>query len=516
MNNVKDKKLNDKSSMITALTVSFLLITQTAHADFRKALDAYQKRDGATMLKEVKDAVDKKNDDGIILFVGILKQYPKIWQSTLDSSQQAELFSNLEKITSHSSLQSQYRLAVISRTNDYPKPNSLEASQEELALIHRLEPVASKGYAPAAMALYSAYAFPIANSDKQPEKIINKNPEKAMNWLIKAAESGSTQGAFVLGMKLLNITDNKYGCNDWKPSVLICPSKDEAKGWLWMQQAAMQANERNIMLGDFAYEMGGLYRQGVAGNKPDYEQAYLWYVFGIDKVSHISTSGYGSSDALNYKINQKIAEMQKMGELEIANQQLDNVWTNTAERSRILASENQRRTPRLFGQKDKKIKDKPVFSKYEANGAGKIVDVYADGRINFTHDQFPTDVENSETYQKVKSKKVKEFLNKMTDMGFYNVPLTNYESFSDEVGLSSVYLLTTRNNKTLRNIFRYNSGTYYDAILDRPLANYLALAEKYFPTAKLNCNLSPNDLLQKKCLKFYDELNTSSNTGKIK
>ena len=103
-----------------------------------------------------------------------------------------------------------------------------------------------------------------------------------------------------------------------------------------MQQAAMQANERNIMLGDFTYEMGGLYRQGVAGNKPDYEQAYLWYVFGIDKVSHISTSGYGSSDALNYKINQKIVEMQKMGELKIANQQLDNTWANTTERSRIL------------------------------------------------------------------------------------------------------------------------------------------------------------------------------------
>ena len=513
---MEDGCMKLKRHWLFVLSVSLLFITQAAHADFRKALDAYQKRDGTTMLKEVKAAVDKKNDDGLILFLGILKQYPKTWQSTLDSSQQAELFNCLEKITAQSSLQSQYRLAVISRLNEYTKPNSLEANQEELALIQRLEPVASKGYAPAAMALYNTYAFPIANSDKQPEKIINKNPEKAMKWLIKAAESGSAQGAFVLGMKLLNITDNRYGCNDWKPSALICPSKDEAKGWLWMQQAAMQANERNIMLGDFTYEMGGLYRQGVAGNKPDYEQAYLWYVFGIDKVSHISTSGYGSSDALNYKINQKIVEMQKMGELKIANQQLDNTWANTTERSRILASENQRKTPRLFGQKDRKIKDKPVFSKYEANGAGKIIDVYADGRINLTHDQFPTDVENSETYQKVKSKKVKEFLNKMTEIGFYNVPLTNYESVSDEAHLSSVYLLTARNNKTLRNIFRYNPGTYYDPILDHSLVNFLALAEKYFPTAKLNCNLSPNDLLQKKCLKFYDELNTSSNIGKIK
>ena len=47
-------------------------MTQTAHADFRKALEAYQNRDGDTLLKEVKDAVDKKNDDGLILFISAM------------------------------------------------------------------------------------------------------------------------------------------------------------------------------------------------------------------------------------------------------------------------------------------------------------------------------------------------------------------------------------------------------------------------------------------------------------
>src|SRR5688500_11704459 len=132
--------MNNKSSIITAFTVTFLLITQTVHADFRKALDAYQQRDGTTMLKEVKDGADKKNDDGLILYLSILKQYPKTWQSTLDSSQQTELFNCLEKATVQSSLQSQYRLAVIPRVNDYPKLSLPEVNQEEQALIQRLEP----------------------------------------------------------------------------------------------------------------------------------------------------------------------------------------------------------------------------------------------------------------------------------------------------------------------------------------------------------------------------------------
>jgi hypothetical protein len=55
------------------LCTTLLFTTQTAHADFRKALTAYQNRDGKTMLAEVQDAVDKKNDDGLILFISALQ-----------------------------------------------------------------------------------------------------------------------------------------------------------------------------------------------------------------------------------------------------------------------------------------------------------------------------------------------------------------------------------------------------------------------------------------------------------
>lgn len=483
--------------MLAASIALLCLTATTAHADFRKALDALQAQDGNKILMEIKDALDHKNDDGIILFLGILKQYPKTWRPNLTEPQQNELFDYLEKATTQSSLQAQYRLAVISRLNDYPKPNSPEAIHEEQALIQRLEPIANKGYAPAAYHLYE-HRSPKSKDDQ----------ENALKWLIKAAELGSTEAAFKLGMKYLNVVDDYYGCMSNEPS--LCLPKDETKGWYWMQKAAMQANERNIRLGDFAYEMGNLYRRGIAGNKPNLEQAYLWYVFGIDKVSLISSTNFGSSEALNYKINLKLAEMQQMGGLKEINQQLDRLWANATERTHILALENQVKIPKLFGKKDKKIKDKPVFSKFEANGTEKLLDVYADGRVNFTHDHLPTDMENTETLRKIDPRKVKEFLNKMVGLGFYNAPLTNYEPFSDEVRLRSIYLLTIRNSKNQRSLFRYNPGTYYDAILDISLAGFLGLAEAYFPTAKINCSLSPSDFLQSKCFKFHDEIHKNS------
>ena len=121
--------MNNKLNIITVLTVGFLLISQTAHADFRKALDAYMVRDGATMLKEVKDAVVKNNDDGIILFLGILKQHPRTWRPTLNETQVTELFESLGKIAIKSSLQAEYQLAVIPRIDYITLPLASEISK---------------------------------------------------------------------------------------------------------------------------------------------------------------------------------------------------------------------------------------------------------------------------------------------------------------------------------------------------------------------------------------------------
>lgn len=463
-------KLN--KNLLFILSVSLLLVTQTAHADFRKALDAYIARDGDTMLKEVKDAVDKKNDDGLILYLSILKQYPKTWQSTLDSSQQVELFNYLEKATMQSSLQAQYRLALISRLIDYPKPNSPEAAQEELALIQRLEPVANKGYAPAAYHLYG-HRSPKSKGDQA----------NAIKWLIKAAELGSTEAAFKLGMKYLNVVDDYYGCVSYEPN--LCLPKDAAKGWYWMQQAAVQANERNIRLGDFAYEMGNLYRYGIAGNKPDLEQAYLWYLLGLDKPSQLATSGYGVSESLNYKINKKIKELKELANAE-----------------NITLSKNT-----IYQQSFKKQKDfpKPLFSMYVANGSAKLMDIYGDGKVSFVFEKLPTDTENIEMSWKIKPEKIKSFQNQLLAAGFSSADASNYEPFTDQPTIKSIHLLSLHNNKSEKSIFRYGTKNY-ELPFDKALVNYLAILENHFSLQKLDCVPIMDKELQSRCFNYYQQL----------
>ena len=483
MSNALNRFNTFKSNLLIAALMSLLFITQTAHADFRKALDAYQARDGATMLKEVRDAVDRKNDDGLILYLSILKQYPKTWQSTLDSSQQAELFNCLEAATAQSSLQSQYRLAVISRLNDYPKPNSPEANQEELALIQRLELVASKGYAPAAYYLYG-HRSPQSKEDQA----------NALKWLIKAAELGSTEAAFNLGMKYLNVTDDYYGCRSYEPS--LCLPKDETKGWYWMQQVATKASERNIRLGDFAYEMGNLYRQGVAGNKPDLEQAYLWYMLGANSAWY---------HAPTIKIKEQLERMQKDGQLKHIAPQLDIAWNDAKKREQLLHPKQLLKTPDLLkSKKDKNNKTKPVFSFFSFGfyGVGQVIDMYVDGTIRLSNGDLLDPSENNENIIKIDSTKIQSFVTKIKKLGIDTWPLRgDYdECFADCFNLTR-YVITLNDGSNSRTVLMSNEGFSYTQEADK---NYVlrihrvaevigllnAFMPKNFPSDKFRCSLT--------------------------
>jgi TPR repeat protein len=422
--------MNIKSSFISALTVSFLLITQNAHADFRNALDAYQKRDGATMLKEVKDAVDKKNDDGIILFLGILKQYPKTWRPTLNDVQQADLFSCLEKAAAQSSLQARYRLAVIPRTESTPRPKpadspetfatwqgvrKIEEPKEIEEEIARLEPIANKGYAPAAYHLYisNARQYDVLRYQELSSKLhdspdlnaaILASKDNALKWLTKAAELGNTGAEFVLGMKYLNAAEGFY-CGS-----PLCPPKNEALGWYWMQRAAKQVSEHDLLLGSFAYEMGNLYRQGVAGNKPDAEQAYLWYLLSYDKYSFDDNSSIAAKP---------LQEMEKAEQLKQFNVSVNTVETiRKAQKTAML--------PKLYqGSRNVNKAKSPVFS-YTAihltESPIKVLDIYANGEVRLLISDAQTFADaqnNAETWKKVSTKKVNEFMGRTKTLELY-------------------------------------------------------------------------------------------------
>jgi hypothetical protein len=225
---------------VIAFSVFTLFASSNAHADMREATKAFQNQDGPAMLAEVREAVEQKNDDGLILFLSLLKEYPESWRRVLSLLEQDELFTLLEDLTEESGLQAQYHLAIIPRSHVAPRYNSPEALQEIQDLIQRLEPLANKVYSHAAFHQATITSnYPKDKSDK----------ESSMKWLIQSAELGHAVGAFFLGMRYLNI-DDRFGC--YVNSPMQCPEKDESKGWHWMQQAAMRIDKTDLLWAELA------------------------------------------------------------------------------------------------------------------------------------------------------------------------------------------------------------------------------------------------------------------------
>lgn len=515
------KSSNIKTYLWLAASLSLMLITQTAHADFRKALDAYIARDGATMLAEVKDAVDKKKDDGLILFLGILKQYPKTWRPMLNEAQQAELFNCLEKSAFQSSLQAQYQLAIIPRNDYMALPINPEIIKENLYEIQRLEPLANKGYAPAALHLYGDYI-------DQYNRVKNKHAtaidggktyvDNAMKWLLKAAELGNAQAMFMVGMRYLNVEDDAYGCYSYEP--LYCFAKDEKKGWYWMQKAAKHGNEHNITMWDFAYHMGNLYLHGVAGNKPDYRQAYLWYQQTSNGIGYDMPS-----------IWPKLEELKKLGQIKLLNPALDKAWgdapswQDAIKIEEVIKAKDKKsnKLPRLMQQKILKINPKlPVFSmstirwylpnfNLGAYGAYRL-EIYKDGRANLliTRDAL-NGMENNELWLKIEPALVEAFMGELGTLNFEG----KYKQPPCESGcvetLDSIVTLNTKYGRKITVL--KNTAFKSDAKLSNgDLIKFYKVVEKYFPLLQLQCDA---DVGEGKgiCLKIYQDIISTAKQG---
>ena len=214
---------HDKNNFVTRffanLVCTILLCTsQTAQADFRKALTAYQNRDGKTMLAEVQDAVDKKNDDGFVLFVGALQldeilatrrvyvgekemkeifvsknkiNLPKtVLETLIEPAQITTLFNSLDLLSKQSSFEARYEYLLLRYGDllpDFLRIMTEEVRNEKLKegqyffedkkiLISEMTILAKNGYGKAAYFLYQLDKLQSLNSK-------NNSLEIANNWL---------------------------------------------------------------------------------------------------------------------------------------------------------------------------------------------------------------------------------------------------------------------------------------------------------------------------------------------
>jgi len=216
-----------------------MLITQTAHADFRKALEAYQKRDGDTLLKQVKDAVDKKNDDGLMLFLmatnmdaansdydETTKQSKSTLRAILPPPKWDEMRELLVQATNNSTVDAQYYLNVKSQfSSDFVlKQLQLQHPNTSVSNFTNLQRNAIYESTRAEFKKRGSYG---AFSDS-PTSVDR----------IKYAELGDALSQLMIGLQYQGFVGD-FGCDlqDVQNVSSLCSKNDEVKGDYWLKKA---------------------------------------------------------------------------------------------------------------------------------------------------------------------------------------------------------------------------------------------------------------------------------------
>ena len=190
----------------TLFLLGLSLLPLTAHADFRKALEAYLNRDGQVMLREVKSAIDHKKYDGLLLFSDAISldelnstKYPvntslseekyKV-DGTLETivapSQRTELSQLLDEAMSTTTPEAQYNF-YFKRLSNFTSQRS-----DKNDVIEKLESLANGGSSSAATELVQIYGSSAIAS-----------PSVARHWFIKAAEMGDPYSSTSLAFSYL-------------------------------------------------------------------------------------------------------------------------------------------------------------------------------------------------------------------------------------------------------------------------------------------------------------------------
>lgn len=462
MNNTLNRLNQFKSHLLIVASISLLLITQAAHADFRKALDAYQARDGATMLAEVKDAVDKKNDDGLMLLLmatnldaatsdydETTKQSKSTLRAILPPPKWDEMREMLVQATNNSTVDAQYYLLTISQ---FSTGTTIKLANE-----------------------YHLKGSRLATLDSPLASITNK------------AEAGSLEAQITTGFRYLNY--ERFLCEK-QVNDPACQAKDEIKGKNWLKKAVIN-NETsgNIDFDLLPSVMCEFYRKTANGDQFKLKQAYLWALKGLNEraadTSYSMSCLHHMSDSREFKT--------------IAPELYGKEYGGSEFNSIVYRAElNELPDLILKVRKDIKKTELPVFSYYIRQG----LDVYADGRVLFGFADYPKDL-----LVKVKPKVVKAFLTDIKKAGVFEWATKNSStgSCSDHQCQTSDMNVTFRDGNKVKRLFFSILPEYLlqgeQASSNRNrMAIIRTVTNKYFPTQSLRCNLGNSEQRKQVCL----------------
>lgn len=466
-----------KHKLLRVFTFSLMLVVTLAHADFRKAVDAYVSRDAETLLKEVRSSVENKNNEGLLLFLhairidastsaksNLYEGYkdkritPTSLETLLSATQQKELETNLSIIVKSSDIETQYLHAIavlpIFKKNSYDEKKKINDTF-----------IKSGSYA--------ANAF---NSD-----------------LISRSAVGDPFSQFQLGLKYLHFRSNSgFGCESGTKEQ-VCLNKNEGKGFELLKQALKTSEFRghdNLgIITDALCE----YFQENANKKSVVKQANLW-----------CWEAYNTGGNLAKKYVPDRDHKQQGSFPESSNELPD--WI--AEIRKEAVSEGA-----------------PIFSFYTNDYMDFELDVYANGIVKvgfgstskgYQGDDFGyvsfLDIKK-DMWLKVRPEKIEAFLDafkKMTATWELNseIPIGFCDSPDASGCKRKFYQATIRDRTDYRRLYFSGlvwpiaklQGVEKESEVTIKIGKTAALVEKYFPTQKLRCGLSNSSDFKQKCI----------------
>lgn len=487
-----------KFPLITISTFYALVATSIAQADFHKAILAYQNRDGLSLLNEVKDAVNKKNNDGLMLFMNVM---------SIDRG--TSMKTSLYKVT---------------QDNKQTTLKNILTDQQRQELIELL--ISATNYSNADAQFYLAPAIRELNNPQLTASIKSNDDYAKSGSLVAAhyskltdiekAELGDPFAQMLLGLSYLRSVDyRKYGCDE-SPDKLICHPRDEPKGDYWLKKSLKNYESKGHG------EMGAYFNSmcDLLQNQDDpkqLKQAYLWCQMGIN------SGAQGDSWRL-------LDKMHTSGKLKITAPEVDAVW-NTA------SWEDKRRMIKALSMVEKKElpdwviwvrkelnKSKlPIFTYYVNDYMEYELDIYADGRANIIFgtvangypgpDQMGLSYVDTkkDTLLKIPPSKVKAFLTELKKIGFYEwTPVNNDIGFCDNFDASRCipkrYQATVRNGEKIQRFYYagFAGSVDYKNESTKRLGLVSTLVEKYFPTRILRCEMGVSEEYKQACIKRDD------------
>lgn len=237
----KIKKLAFIGILVT-ISIGFLPAAHAEQTGFRKALDAYIARDGDAMLAAVKEAVEAKDSDGLMLFLmatnldaetsefdAKTRKTSSTLRDILPEQQWGKMHALLKCSVNNASVDARYYLYIKSQFSPFYRQRihvspMREAYEKELAKY-------------AEMGSYEAVQMMDFTAD-HPRKGEHQKSflKRSKHWLIKYASLGDARSQLKLGLQYHNYVGD-FGC-DLNENGSICKAgKNKKEGDFWLKKA---------------------------------------------------------------------------------------------------------------------------------------------------------------------------------------------------------------------------------------------------------------------------------------